>query len=158
MLCLHFPYVFLSRSLFIVFCLLISLFLCPLFSFSLFLLVFVYHSLLSFSFFLSLYVQRKEGRYDSGIALRHPQLTPVASWSKARASRTFRHSDRGFESRSKQGCMPGFFCVVLSCVGRGFAMGLSPVQGVLPECLKGFTASEHKCESEQATGPNVSNL
>jgi hypothetical protein len=26
---------------------------------------------------------------------------------------------------------PPFFCVVLSCVGRGLASGLSPVQGVL---------------------------
>jgi hypothetical protein len=25
-----------------------------------------------------------------------------------------------------------FFCVVLSCVGRGLASGWSPVQGVLP--------------------------
>jgi hypothetical protein len=25
-----------------------------------------------------------------------------------------------------------FLCVVLSCVGRGLASGISPVQGVLP--------------------------
>jgi hypothetical protein len=25
-----------------------------------------------------------------------------------------------------------FFCVVLSCVGRGLASGWSPIQGVLP--------------------------
>jgi hypothetical protein len=27
---------------------------------------------------------------------------------------------------------PRFFCVVLSCAGRGLAWGWSPVQGVLP--------------------------
>jgi hypothetical protein len=27
---------------------------------------------------------------------------------------------------------PRFFCVVLSCVGRGVSSGWSPVQGVLP--------------------------
>jgi hypothetical protein len=27
---------------------------------------------------------------------------------------------------------PRFFCVVLSCVGRGLVSGWSPVQGVLP--------------------------
>jgi hypothetical protein len=40
--------------------------------------------------------------------------------------------DRGFESRSRQGCLSAFFCVVLSCVGRGLATGWSLVQGVLP--------------------------
>jgi hypothetical protein len=27
--------------------------------------------------------------------------------------------DRGFESRSRHGCLSASFCVVLSCVGRG---------------------------------------
>jgi hypothetical protein len=31
--------------------------------------------------------------------------------------------DRGFESRSKHGCLSASFCVVLSCVGRGLATG-----------------------------------
>jgi hypothetical protein len=31
-----------------------------------------------------------------------------------------------------------FFSVVLSCVGRGLAMGLSPLQGILPKCLNRF--------------------
>jgi hypothetical protein len=36
---------------------------------------------------------------------------PVGSW------------DRGFESRSRHGCLSASFCVVLSCVGRGLATG-----------------------------------
>jgi hypothetical protein len=39
--------------------------------------------------------------------------------------------DRGFESRSRHGYLSASFCVVLSCVGRGLAMGWSLVQGVL---------------------------
>jgi hypothetical protein len=31
--------------------------------------------------------------------------------------------DRGFESRLSHGCLSASFCVVLSCVGRGFATG-----------------------------------
>jgi hypothetical protein len=41
------------------------------------------------------------------------------------------HSDHGFESRSRHGCVSAFFCVVLSCVGRGLASVRSPMQGVL---------------------------
>jgi hypothetical protein len=40
--------------------------------------------------------------------------------------------DRGFESRSRHGCLSASFCVVLPCVGRGLATGWSLVQGVLP--------------------------
>jgi hypothetical protein len=40
--------------------------------------------------------------------------------------------DRGFESRSRHGCLSASFCAVLSCVGRGLATGWSLVQGVLP--------------------------
>jgi len=32
--------------------------------------------------------------------------------------------------------MSAYFCVVLSCVGRGLTTGLSPVQGVPQKCLK----------------------
>jgi hypothetical protein len=46
--------------------------------------------------------------------------------------------------------MSSFFCSMLSCVGRGFAMGRSPVQGVLPKCLIGFIVSEVNSESEKA--------
>jgi hypothetical protein len=45
--------------------------------------------------------------------------------------RPLEHWDPGFESRSRHGCVSAFFCVVLSCVGRGLASGRSPVQGVL---------------------------
>jgi hypothetical protein len=31
--------------------------------------------------------------------------------------------DRGFESRSRHGCLSASFCVVLSCVGEGLATG-----------------------------------
>jgi len=47
-------------------------------------------------------------------------------------------------------CTYAFFCVVLSCIGRGFARG----QGVLPKCLHGFTVLEVNSELEQAKGPN----
>jgi len=46
------------------------------------------------------------------------------------------HWDRGFESRSRHGCISAFLYIVLSCVSRGLTMGRSPVQGVLPTCLK----------------------
>jgi hypothetical protein len=46
--------------------------------------------------------------------------------------RPLEHWDRGFESRSRHGCVSVFFCVVLSCVGSGLEMGTSPVEGVLP--------------------------
>jgi hypothetical protein len=50
--------------------------------------------------------------------------------------------------------MSVFFCVVLSCVGRGPAMDRSPVQGVPPKCLNGFIVLESNSDLEQATGPN----
>jgi hypothetical protein len=44
--------------------------------------------------------------------------------------------DRGFESHSRHGCLYCMrlfcVCVFVLCVGRGLAMGRSPVQGVLP--------------------------
>jgi len=44
--------------------------------------------------------------------------------------------DRGFESRSRRGCVSASFCVLLSCVGSGLATGQPPVQGVLPNIQK----------------------
>jgi len=38
------------------------------------------------------------------------------------------HWDSEFESHSTHGCKFAFSCVVPSYVGRGFMMGLSPVQ------------------------------
>jgi hypothetical protein len=38
----------------------------------------------------------------------------------------------GSETHSRHGYVSSFFCVVLSCVGRGLVSGRSPVQGVLP--------------------------
>jgi hypothetical protein len=64
------------------------------------------------------------------------------------------HWYRGFESRSRHGYMCAFFCVVLSCVDRGLAVGRSPVQGVLPKCLKEFIVSEVNSALEQAREPN----
>jgi hypothetical protein len=37
--------------------------------------------------------------------------------------RPLEHWDHGFESHSRHGCVSAFFCVVLSCVGRGLASG-----------------------------------
>jgi len=54
--------------------------------------------------------------------------------------------------------MPAFFLVVLSRVGRGLAMGRSPVQGDLPKILKVFVASEVNFIMEQARGPNPWNV
>jgi hypothetical protein len=57
----------------------------------------------------------------------------VAARSKARTVfRLLEHWDHMFESRSRHGCVSTFFCVMLSCVGSGFAMGWSSIQGVLP--------------------------
>jgi len=50
--------------------------------------------------------------------------------------------NRGFESRSRPGCMYAFFSVMLFCVGRRFATDRSPVQGVQLKCLKGFILSK----------------
>jgi hypothetical protein len=49
----------------------------------------------------------------------------MAAQSKART--VFEHWDLGFEASSRYGCVSTFFCVALSCVGRGFALGRSPV-------------------------------
>jgi hypothetical protein len=46
----------------------------------------------------------------------------------------FRYWDRGFESRSRHGCL--CFCAVLSCVREVFAMGWSLVQRSPTACLK----------------------
>jgi len=46
------------------------------------------------------------------------------------------------------------FSVGLFHVGRGIAMGRSPVQGVLPKCLNVFIVLEVNSESEQTRGPN----
>jgi hypothetical protein len=43
------------------------------------------------------------------------------------------------------------FCVVLSRIRRGLAMGLSPVQRVLPKCRRGFTVSDVHSDLEQTT-------
>jgi hypothetical protein len=45
--------------------------------------------------------------------------------------------------------MIAFYCVVLSCVGRGLAMGRSVCPEVLPKCLNGFTVSEVNSETDQ---------
>jgi hypothetical protein len=52
------------------------------------------------------------------------------------------HWDCGFESQSRRCSISAFFCVVLSCVGRGLATDRFNVQGDLPRCLNGFTVSE----------------
>jgi hypothetical protein len=64
------------------------------------------------------------------------------------------HSDHGFESRSRHGCISSFSCVVLSCKRRGFVLRWSSVQGVLPKQLNGFIVSEVNSESEQAKRHN----
>jgi hypothetical protein len=64
-----------------------------------------------------------------------------------------KHWDRGFETRSRHGYMYAIlFYVVLHCVGRGLAMGRSPIQGVLPKRPNGFVVSEVNSELERTTG------
>jgi len=54
--------------------------------------------------------------------------------------------------------MSTFFGVVLSCVGRGLAMGRSPVQAVLPTCPKiDAWLQKSNSDSEQSRGPNPNN-
>jgi hypothetical protein len=48
--------------------------------------------------------------------------------------------------------MTAFFCFVLSCVGRGLAMGRFPVQKVLSKYLKGFIVSKENSELKEARG------
>jgi hypothetical protein len=65
------------------------------------------------------------------------------------------HWDRGFESQSKHRLMSQFFYALLSYVGRGLVIDLSPIQELLPKCLKGFTISEISSDLEQARGHNA---
>jgi hypothetical protein len=51
--------------------------------------------------------------------------------------------------------MSAFSHVVPSCGDTELAMVPTPVQGVLPKCLKDFTFSEVNSESEQGGGPNI---
>jgi hypothetical protein len=51
--------------------------------------------------------------------------------------------------------MSAFFCVGLSCVTTGVAMGLSPIQGDLPKYPNGFIVSEVNSNSAQARRPNA---
>jgi hypothetical protein len=70
---------------------------------------------------------------------------------------TLEHGGRGFESRSRYWCMFEFFCDVPSCIGTNLTMGESHVQGVLPNCLKGFVIPEFNSESKQAIGSDPCN-
>jgi hypothetical protein len=47
-----------------------------------------------------------------------------------------------------------FFLFVLSFVCGDIAMGICPVRGILPKCVKGFIVSEVNSELEQVRGPN----
>jgi hypothetical protein len=76
---------------------------------------------------------------------------PVAAWSKV--GMVLDRSNIGIMGlilASGTVHMSAIFCVVLSWVHRSLAMGRSPVQGILPKYLKGFTVSKVHSESEQA--------
>jgi hypothetical protein len=63
-------------------------------------------------------------RWPRGLRLR---FWPLSCW------------DRGFESRSRHGCLSLCFCVVLSCAGRVFAKRWSLVQKRPNKCLNKIT-------------------
>jgi hypothetical protein len=55
---------------------------------------------------------------------------PIQTESRSQWPCSLRHGswsvgcwDRGLESRSRHGCLSASFCVILSCVGTGLAMG-----------------------------------
>jgi hypothetical protein len=57
---------------------------------------------------------------------------------QSKACIVFNHLNTGIMgSNPTQGMdVSVFFCVMLSCVGSGLAMGWSPIQGVLPNVQK----------------------
>jgi len=79
-------------------------------------------------------------------------MTTVGATGRMHCLGPFEHWDRGFESRSRHGCVSPFFRIVLSCVGRGLAMGRFPFKGVLLKRVKGFIVSG--VNSTQVRGPN----
>jgi hypothetical protein len=76
---------------------------------------------------------------------------PVAALSGART--VFEHWNCGFESYSRHGCVTAFFCVVLSCVGRGLALGRSPVR-VLPNVHRFINSEKLNSGWAQSMKPN----
>jgi hypothetical protein len=53
-----------------------------------------------------------------------------------------------------EACISAFFCVVLSCVGRGLASGWSTVQGVLPNIHRFIKSEKLNSGSEKTMGSN----
>lgn len=62
------------------------------------------------------------------------QVVVQSQWPRGlgRWSWPLGYSDIRFEFRLSHGCLSLSFCVVLSCIDRGFATGRLSVQGVLP--------------------------
>jgi hypothetical protein len=83
-----------------------------------------------------------------GTTSRLPYLSHVLSWTARTLGSCGRVPLEAWPTSAS-------FCVVLSCVGRGLAVGRSPLQGTLPICLIGFIVSEVNSESEQPRGPNL---
>jgi hypothetical protein len=50
---------------------------------------------------------------------------------------------------------PRFFCVMLSCVGRGLASGRSPVKGVLPNALVSFRKKKKVLNNNRPRWPTL---
>jgi hypothetical protein len=46
--------------------------------------------------------------------------------------------------------MSAFYCVVLSCVGRGLAVGRFAIHRILPKCLERFRVARVNSVPEQA--------
>jgi len=88
-------------------------------------------------------------------------FSPWSQWTRdlgAYGLKIAKHWNRVFESCSRHECISAFFCVVLSCIDRGLAMGRSPIQGVQSNYLKDLVVSDVNSESEQARGPNPQNV
>jgi len=86
------------------------------------------------------------------------EQVPVVAWCKTHVSWTAQTRWSWVRIPLKAWVYVWYFCVVLSCVGTGLAIGQSPVQGFLPKRLNGFVVSEVNSDSEQASGPNSWNV
>jgi hypothetical protein len=68
--------------------------------------------------------------------------------------RPLEHWGRQFESHSRYECVSAFFCIALSCRGKGLTLGWFPVEGVLQNVHRFINSEKLNSESAQAMRPN----